>query len=51
MNSLDIQLELRYPVYYSFNGADSSNNLKIDLEPIPEAAHTLSFDIVKYQDS
>ena len=38
------------PIYYAFNGADSSNNLKIDLEPIPEAVHTLSFDIVKYQD-
>ncbi len=39
-----------YPIYYSFNGADSSNNLKIDLEPIPDTAHTLSFDMVKYQD-
>ena len=39
-----------YPLYYSFNGADSSNNLKIDLEPIPSAVHTLSFDMVKYQD-
>ena len=39
-----------YPIYYSFNGADSSNNLKIDLEPIPEAVHILSFDISKPQD-
>jgi hypothetical protein len=39
-----------YPIYYSFNGADSSNNLKIDLEPIPEAVHVISFDMVKYQD-
>ena len=39
-----------YPIYYSFNGADSSNNLKIDLEPVPDTAHTLSFDMVKYQD-
>ena len=40
-----------YPIYYSFNGADSSNNLKIDLEPIPEAVHILSFDISKPQDA
>jgi hypothetical protein len=39
-----------YPLYYSFRGSDSSNNLKIDLEPIPSAVHTLSFDMVKYQD-
>lgn len=38
------------PIYYSFNGADSSNNLKVDLEPTPGAVHTLSFDMVKYQD-
>jgi|TARA_B110000285_G_scaffold167768_1_gene187602 hypothetical protein len=39
------------PNYYGFNGADSSNNLKVDLSPIPEAAQTISFDIVKYQDT
>jgi hypothetical protein len=38
------------PTYYGFNGADSSNNLKVDLSPIPTAAQTISFDIVKYQD-
>jgi len=38
------------PVYYAFNGVDSSNNLKIDLEPKPNKAQTISFDIVKYQD-
>ena len=38
------------PSYYAFNGADSSNNLKVDLEPIPNTAQTISFDIVKYQD-
>jgi len=38
------------PVYYAFNGADSSNNLKVDLEPKPNAVQTISFDIVKYQD-
>ena len=38
------------PTYYGFNGADASNNLKVDLSPIPTAAQTISFDIVKYQD-
>ncbi len=38
------------PHYYGFNGADSSNNLKIDLSPTPNKAETISFDIVKYQD-
>lgn len=39
------------PIYYSFNGVDSSNNLKVDLEPIPDSARTLSFDMLKYQDT
>ena len=38
------------PTYYGFNGADTSNNLKVDLSPIPTEAQTISFDIVKYQD-
>jgi hypothetical protein len=38
------------PQYYAFNGADSSNNLKIDLEPKPDSVETISFDVVKYQD-
>ena len=38
------------PLYYGFNGSDTSNNLKVDLSPVPTTAHTLSFDIVKYQD-
>jgi len=38
------------PLYYGFNGADTSNNLKVDLSPIPTTAQTISFDIVKYQD-
>ena len=38
------------PLYYGFNGADATNNLKVDLSPIPTAAQTISFDIVKYQD-
>ena len=38
------------PLYYGFNGADASNNLKIDLSPIPDASETISFDIIKAQD-
>ena len=38
------------PLYYGFNGSDASNNLKVDLSPIPTEAHTISFDILKYQD-
>ena len=38
------------PLYYGFNGADATNNLKVDLSPIPTAAQTISFDIIKYQD-
>ena len=38
------------PHYYGFNGADASNNLKIDLSPIPNASETISFDIVKAHD-
>jgi len=38
------------PWYYAFNGADSSNNLKVDLEPKPNSVHTISFDLVKFQD-
>ena len=39
------------PHYYGFNGADVSNNLKVDLSPVPSKVETLSFDIVKYQDT
>ena len=38
------------PLYYGFNGSDASNNLKVDLSPVPTEAHTISFDIVKFQD-
>ena len=38
------------PHYYGFNGADASNNLKVDLTPVPTEVQTISFDIVKYQD-
>ncbi len=37
------------PICYAFNGSDSSNNLKIDLEPKPNSVQTLSFDISKPQ--
>ena len=37
------------PLYYGFNGSDTSNNLKIDLSPVPTEAHTISFDIIKFQ--
>lgn len=39
------------PVYYAFNGVDSSNNLKVDFEPKPDSTDTITFDIVKYQDT
>ena len=39
------------PFYYAFNGSDSSNNLKIDLSPVPTSIETLNFEIVKHQDS
>ena len=38
------------PLYYAFNGSDSSNNLKVDLSPIQTKAETITFDIIKYQD-
>jgi hypothetical protein len=37
------------PLHYGFNGVDASNNLKVDLSPVPINAETISFDIVKYQ--
>jgi hypothetical protein len=51
MNSVAYPVEADgEPMYYAFNGADSSNNLKVDLTPIPTEAQTISFDIIKYQD-
>jgi len=38
------------PMYYSFAGKDSSNNLKIEFEPIPTEAQTVTFEITKPQD-
>ena len=39
------------PLYYGFNGSDSSNNLKIDLSPVPTSVQTLNFEIIKHQDT
>ena len=38
------------PLYYAFNGSDASNNLKIDLSPVPTSVETINFELVKYQD-
>jgi len=38
------------PQYYAFSGSDTSNNLKVDLTPIPNEENIISFDLVKYQD-
>ena len=38
------------PMYYAFAGKDSSNNLKIEFDPIPNQAYTVTFDITKPQD-
>jgi len=51
MNSVKYPTEATgEPQFYAFNGSDSSNNLKVDMTPIPDSAQTISFDIVKYQD-
>ena len=39
------------PLYYAFNGSDTSNNLKIDLSPVPTSVQTLNFEIVKHQNA
>jgi len=50
MNSLKYPTEATgEPMYYAFNGTDSSNNLKIEVSPIPTDAQTITFDIVKPQ--
>lgn len=38
------------PTHYAFNGV-TSGNLKVDFNPIPKSAQTISFDIVKPQDT
>jgi len=51
MNSVKFPTEATgEPSFYAFNGSDSSNNLKVDMTPIPNSAQTISFDVVKYQD-
>jgi hypothetical protein len=51
MNSLMYPTEASGdPRYYCFNGADSSNNLKLDITPIPNKAETLSLDVSIVQD-
>ena len=39
------------PLYYAFNGSDTSNNLKVDLSPVPTSVQTLNFEIIKHQDA
>ena len=39
------------PNYYGFNGSDTSNNLKVDLSPVPTSVQTLNFEIIKHQDT
>ena len=51
MNSVKYPTEATgEPSFYAFNGSDSSNNLKVDMTPIPNSVQTISFDVVKYQD-
>jgi len=38
------------PMFYAFAGKDSSNNLKIEFDPIPNQVYTVTFDITKPQD-
>ncbi len=50
MNSVKYPTEASgEPQFYAFNGSDSSNNLKVDMNPIPDSAQAISFDVVKYQ--
>ena len=34
------------PVYYNFNGVDSSNDTQVDLFPIPDGVETLRFNLI-----
>jgi len=38
------------PIYYGFNGVDSSDDTQVDLFPIPNAAYTLRFNLIIPQD-
>jgi hypothetical protein len=50
MNSLKYPTEATgEPQYYAFNGTDASNNLKIEVSPVPTEAQTITFDIVTPQ--
>lgn len=35
------------PYYYSFNGIDDNGDTQVDLYPIPDAAYTIRFNVVK----
>lgn len=35
------------PVYYNFNGVDSSGDSQVDVYPKPDGVYTLRFDVVK----
>ena len=34
------------PIYYGFNGVDTSNDTQVDLFPIPNGAYTLRFNLI-----
>ena len=34
------------PIYYNFNGVDSSDNTQVDLYPIPNGVYTLRFNLI-----
>jgi hypothetical protein len=34
------------PIYYNFNGVDSSNDTQVDLFPIPNGVYTLRFNLI-----
>lgn len=37
------------PLYYNFNGVDSNGDTQVDLYPIPNAAYTINFNLIKPQ--
>ncbi len=34
------------PIYYGFNGVDSSNDTQVDLFPVPNTAYTVRFNLI-----
>ena len=34
------------PIFYNFNGVDSSGNTQVDVWPVPEQAYTLRFNLI-----